>query len=94
MEDKEDLTPMTDEKYSMINLTELARSSASARQARLAYEDLVLVAHLSELERVDQTHGRQQGHLLHFLRKALLSLTMSRPFPPCAKGATRDHCCG
>ncbi len=36
----------------MINMTELAHSPALARQARLPYEDLALVAHLSEVERI------------------------------------------
>ncbi len=34
----------------MITLTEFSRSATSARAGRMIYEDLALVAHLSELE--------------------------------------------
>lgn len=45
----------------MITLTEFSRSAASARAGRMLYEDLALVAHLSELERSASEAKRENG---------------------------------
>lgn len=88
----------------MIKLTELARSPSAARRARLAYEDLGLVAHLSELERVDPIASARGVRPFDLLRKALDGLRVWRPLPPAVKfgaakfGAVKvgaiDRCCG
>ena len=83
----------------MITMSELAASPASARRARLLYEDLTLVAHLSELERsyletaglerrAEQRQGRSAS-LMELLRDAVTI----RPFTLKRKRAVTEPCC-
>lgn len=44
----------------MITLTEFSRSAESARAGRMVYEDLALVAHLSELEQLAAIAKRER----------------------------------
>lgn len=44
----------------MITLTEFSRSAKSARASRMIYEDLALVAHLSELQQIAAIAQREK----------------------------------
>lgn len=83
----------------MFTLTEIARSGAAARRARLPYEDLALVAHLSELERVQRERpdmaiqGQSGRRRLGGLAELWRGLTAARPFLPKHKRATMGQCC-
>lgn len=76
----------------MITLTQFTRSAESARASRMIYEDLALVAHLSELQQVAAiaTQGKEerskscalrsrQGLAKAFRRSAERVLSVLRP---------------
>ena len=83
----------------MITMTELAASPASARRARLLYEDLALVAHLSDLERsyletagLESKAEQEQGRFASLV-ELLRDVVTIGPFTLKRKRAVTEPCC-